>query len=103
MNLGHLLDLIERQVVNDTSYVILSFLSFYLLFVTFFLLFFHTIFIETFRNCADIAIVSNTGGARPPLFVEKDNPFLLYYTSLRYQDDTEHPSAAQTAYPLIVR
>lgn len=51
--------------------------------------------IETFRNCADIAIVSNTGSGLPPLFVQNDNPFLLYYKDLRSQ--------AQKTYPLIVR
>lgn len=52
---------------------------------------------ETFRNCADITIVSNTGGAIPPLFVgNKQNPFLLYYKDLRAPDP-------ESLYPLIVK
>ncbi|XP_048479610.1 uncharacterized protein LOC105381531 isoform X2 [Plutella xylostella] len=40
---------------------------------------------ETFRNCADVAIVTSTGGL-PPAFagdLRRDNPFLLYYRDLR--------------------
>lgn len=51
---------------------------------------------ETFRNCADIGIYSNTGSGRPPLFVEKSNPFLLYYRDLR-------ADPANNVFPLIVR
>lgn len=50
---------------------------------------------ETFRNCADIAILSNTGGV-PPLFVSINNPFLLYYRDLR-------APAEQNVFPLVVR
>ncbi|ETN67840.1 hypothetical protein AND_000331 [Anopheles darlingi] len=51
---------------------------------------------ETFRNCADISIVSNTGGGRPPLFVGSNNPFLLYYKD--YRDPKP-----DNVYPLIIR
>ncbi|XP_044734433.1 uncharacterized protein LOC123296832 [Chrysoperla carnea] len=51
---------------------------------------------ETFRNCADITIVTSTGGALPPIFIEQDNPFLLYYKDLRI-------SAPYNVLPLIVR
>ncbi|XP_012258067.2 uncharacterized protein LOC105687198 isoform X2 [Athalia rosae] len=37
---------------------------------------------ETFRNCADVSIVTSTGGV-PPLFVQQDNPYLLYYRDYR--------------------
>lgn len=50
---------------------------------------------ETFRNCADIAITSNTG-AIPPAFVENNNPFLLYYKDLR-------APAGHDIFPLVVR
>lgn len=50
---------------------------------------------ETFRNCADIAITSNTGGI-PPLFVGKKNPFLLYYRDYRAPED-------ENVFALIVR
>ncbi|GAB0093326.1 uncharacterized protein DMENIID0001_084100 [Sergentomyia squamirostris] len=50
---------------------------------------------ETFRNCADIAITSNTG-ALPPHFAENANPFLLYYRDLRAQ-------APNDIFPLVVR
>lgn len=50
---------------------------------------------ETFRNCADIAITSNTGGL-PPIFVGQKNPFLLYYKDLR-------APLARNVFPLIVR
>lgn len=50
---------------------------------------------ETFRNCADIAITSNTG-AIPPAFVESNNPFLLYYKDLR-------APAPYNVFPLVVR
>lgn len=51
---------------------------------------------ETFRNCADISVVSNTGGL-PPAFApdyRTDNPFLLYYRDFR---------APESIYPLVVR
>jgi hypothetical protein len=51
---------------------------------------------ETFRNCADISIYSNTGSGRPPLFVENRNPFLLYYRDLRADPQNN-------VFPLIVR
>lgn len=51
---------------------------------------------ETFRNCADISIYSNTGSGRPPLFVENRNPFLLYYRDLRADPENN-------VFPLIVR
>jgi len=51
---------------------------------------------ETFRNCADISIKSNTGGGLPPIFIQSDNPFLLYYKDFR----TPEPN---NVYPLIVR
>ncbi|KAI8127774.1 hypothetical protein CVS40_2570 [Lucilia cuprina] len=51
---------------------------------------------ETFRNCADIAIVSNTGGGLPPLFVNNRNPYLLYYRDYRAPED-------KNVFPLIVR
>lgn len=50
---------------------------------------------EIFRNCADVAITSNTG-AIPPLFVDKRNPFLLYYRDYRADDE-------DNVFPLIVR
>ncbi|XP_023029101.1 uncharacterized protein [Leptinotarsa decemlineata] len=51
---------------------------------------------ETFRNCADIAIHSSTGGAVPPLFVENLNPHQLYYK------DHRRP-APYNVVPLVVR
>lgn len=48
---------------------------------------------ETFRNCADVSIVTSTAGV-PPSFVHDDNPFLLYYR------DITSPS---NIFPLIVR
>lgn len=51
--------------------------------------------VETFRNCADVAITSNTGSI-PPLFIGKNNPFLLYYRDYRAPDD-------ENVFPLIVR
>ncbi|XP_037030181.1 uncharacterized protein LOC119070009 isoform X2 [Bradysia coprophila] len=50
---------------------------------------------ETFRNCADIAITSNTGGL-PPIFVGSNNPYLLYYKDLRAPSE-------QNVFPLVVR
>jgi len=50
---------------------------------------------ETFRNCADVAITSNTGSI-PPLFIGKNNPFLLYYRDYRAPED-------ENLFPLIVR
>lgn len=37
---------------------------------------------ETFRNCADVRIITSTG-AFPPLGYQLDNPFLLYYRDFR--------------------
>ncbi|KAL9882632.1 uncharacterized protein ACN427_010358 isoform 3-T4 [Glossina fuscipes fuscipes] len=51
---------------------------------------------ETFRNCADVAIVSNTGGGLPPLFVNNRNPYLLYYRDFR-------APLSRNIFPLIVR
>lgn len=51
---------------------------------------------ETFRNCADISITTSTGVGVPPLFVENDNPYLLYYKDYR------RPSP-YNVFPLIVR
>ncbi|XP_052873818.1 uncharacterized protein LOC128279134 [Anopheles cruzii] len=52
---------------------------------------------ETFRNCADVSIVSNTGGGRPPLFTASaNNPFLLYYRDFR-------DPQPDNVYPLIIR
>lgn len=50
---------------------------------------------EQFKNCADISILTSTGGAVPPLFVQ-DNPFLLYFRDLRY-------AAPYNVQPLVVR
>lgn len=49
---------------------------------------------ETFRNCADISIVTSTLGL-PPQFVlqNQDNPFLLKVSD----------KAPQLAFPLVVR
>lgn len=33
---------------------------------------------ETFRNCADISIVTSTAGF-PPFFIQQFNPFALYF------------------------
>lgn len=55
-------------------------------------------FPETFRNCADIAITSNTGGL-PPIFVNppsSKNPFLLYYRDFRAPMNED-------VFPLVVR
>ncbi|GLV35907.1 uncharacterized protein CBL_09875 [Carabus blaptoides fortunei] len=51
---------------------------------------------ETFKNCADISIVTSTGGSIPPLFIGQDNPFLLYYKDLRKAEP-------YNVYPLVVR
>lgn len=51
---------------------------------------------ETFRNCADISIVSATGGGIPPLFVESKNPFLLYYRDFRAPEP-------DNVFPLVIR
>lgn len=51
---------------------------------------------EQFKNCADVSIVSSTGGAVPPLFIEEANPFLLYYKDLRMLEP-------YNVHPLIVR
>ncbi|XP_030761831.1 uncharacterized protein LOC115886703 isoform X2 [Sitophilus oryzae] len=51
---------------------------------------------ETFINCADVAVTTNAGGAIPPLFINQDNPYLLYYQDLRY-------SAPYNVFPLVIR
>ncbi|KAK6637502.1 hypothetical protein RUM44_007922 [Polyplax serrata] len=48
---------------------------------------------ETFRNCADIQIVTSTSGLPPP-FAEPDNPFMLYFRDYRVPD---------VIHPLVVR
>ncbi|XP_011308725.1 uncharacterized protein [Fopius arisanus] len=49
---------------------------------------------ETFRNCADVNIVTSTG-AVPPAFVhQQDNPFVLYYQDYRLENQVV---------PLIIR
>ncbi|XP_077291071.1 uncharacterized protein LOC143914655 [Arctopsyche grandis] len=50
---------------------------------------------ETFRNCADISIVTNTGGV-PPSAIGPDNPFLLYYRDYR-------APPTNNVFPLVVR
>ncbi|XP_044755285.1 uncharacterized protein LOC123314213 [Coccinella septempunctata] len=51
---------------------------------------------ETFRNCADVAILSSTGSAVPPLFVGMDNPYLLFFR------DSSRP-APYNVFPLVIR
>ncbi|XP_057653302.1 uncharacterized protein LOC130892086 [Diorhabda carinulata] len=51
---------------------------------------------ETFRNCADVAIHSSSGGAVPPIFVESLNPYQLFYK------DHRRP-APYNVVPLVVR
>ncbi|KAJ8928284.1 hypothetical protein NQ314_019167 [Rhamnusium bicolor] len=51
---------------------------------------------ETFRNCADVAIHTSTGGAMPPLFVDQQNPYQLYYK------DYTRP-APYNVVPLVIR
>ncbi|KAK2587999.1 hypothetical protein KPH14_004075 [Odynerus spinipes] len=48
---------------------------------------------ETFRNCADVSIVTSAGGVPPP-YVLEENPFLLYYKDITSSD---------IVLPLIVR
>lgn len=51
---------------------------------------------ETFRNCADVSVVTSTGGV-PPAFagdLRRDYPFLLYYRDL---------NMPRNVYPLVVR
>lgn len=51
---------------------------------------------ETFRNCADVSVVTSTGGL-PPIFagdLRRDYPFLLYYRDL---------NMPRNVYPLVVR
>lgn len=48
---------------------------------------------ETFRNCADVTIVTSTSGVPPP-FVQSDNPFLLYFRDA---------SAPEIMHPLVIR
>jgi hypothetical protein len=60
---------------------------------------FSFLFLETFRNCADVSIVSNTGGGRPPIFADDNewqNPFLIYYRDSRAQSPKD-------LFPLVVR
>lgn len=52
---------------------------------------------ETFRNCADVSVYTSAGSGRPPLFVEKQNPFLLYYRDYRV------PNPQRNVFPLIIR
>ncbi|XP_026747702.1 uncharacterized protein LOC113508792 isoform X1 [Trichoplusia ni] len=50
---------------------------------------------ETFRNCADVSVVTSTGGL-PPIFagdLRRDYPFLLYYRDL---------NMPRNVYPLVV-
>ncbi|XP_026481801.1 uncharacterized protein LOC113388983 [Ctenocephalides felis] len=58
---------------------------------------------ETFRNCADVSIVSNAGGGRPPTsllynrlaqFLNQQAPYLLYYQDVREPENV---------YPVVVR
>lgn len=60
------------------------------------MIYIHSIITETFRNCADVAIVSNTGGGIPPPFVNNKSPYLLYYRDYRAPADNN-------IFPLIVR
>ncbi|KAJ8722408.1 hypothetical protein PYW07_003588 [Mythimna separata] len=51
---------------------------------------------ETFRNCADVSVVTSTGGL-PPAFagdLRRDYPFLLYYRDF---------NMPRNVYPLVVR
>ncbi|CAH1645838.1 unnamed protein product [Spodoptera littoralis] len=51
---------------------------------------------ETFRNCADVSVITSTGGL-PPAFagdLRRDYPFLLYYRDL---------NMPRNVYPLVVR
>ncbi|KAL4707375.1 hypothetical protein ACJJTC_008560 [Scirpophaga incertulas] len=50
---------------------------------------------ETFRNCADVSVVTSTGGL-PPAFADlrRDYPFLLYYRDFRMPHNV---------FPLVVR
>ncbi|KAJ8977942.1 hypothetical protein NQ317_017410 [Molorchus minor] len=50
---------------------------------------------ETFRNCADVAIHTSTGGAIPPIFAGQ-NPYILYYK------DSRKP-APYNVVPLVIR
>ncbi|XP_037869384.1 uncharacterized protein LOC101735378 isoform X2 [Bombyx mori] len=50
---------------------------------------------ETFRNCADVSVITSTGGL-PPAFagdLRRDYPFLLYYRDL---------NMPKSIYPLVV-
>ncbi|CAH2008268.1 unnamed protein product [Acanthoscelides obtectus] len=51
---------------------------------------------ETFRNCADVAIHTSTGGGVPPLFVDNLNPYQLYYKD-------QNKPAPYNVVPLVVR
>lgn len=51
---------------------------------------------ETFRNCADVAIHSSSGGAIPPFFVDIVNPHQLFYK------DYSKP-APYNVVPLVIR
>lgn len=51
---------------------------------------------ETFRNCADVSVITSTGGLPPAFAIDfrRDYPFLLYYRDL---------SMPRNVYPLVVR
>lgn len=51
---------------------------------------------ETFINCADVAVITSTGGSIPPLFIGDEYPYLLFYR------DYAKP-APYNVFPLIVR
>ncbi|KAJ8880438.1 hypothetical protein PR048_016907 [Dryococelus australis] len=48
---------------------------------------------ETFRNCADVSIVTSTAGLPPQFINTLDNPFLLYFRDFR----------SQRVAPLVIR
>ncbi|XP_074093831.1 uncharacterized protein LOC141524055 [Cotesia typhae] len=54
---------------------------------------------ETFRNCADVNIVTSTSGV-PPMFVHQYNPFLLYYQDYRTSGNNNNND---NIYPLVIR
>lgn len=51
---------------------------------------------ETFKNCADVAILSNTAGAIPPLFAGTDNFLDFYRSSFKMEP-------YKAVYPLLVK
>lgn len=51
---------------------------------------------EQFKNCADVAILSNTGGAIPPVFAGTDNFLDFYRSSFKM-------APYKAAYPLLVK